>query len=128
MIDEAALDAHGCAVLPNLLAVEQCATLAESYADEGLFRSRVVMARHGFGRGEYKYFAYPLPESVAALRNALYPPLAAIANRRHEVPNAASPPIRSRRLQLPASGSLRRSRLSAAGCVSAVAAGRGFHR
>ena len=55
--------------------------LVESYASDAPFRSRVVMARHGFGRGEYKYFAYPLPELVAALREALYPPLAAVANR-----------------------------------------------
>jgi hypothetical protein len=54
--------------------------LAASYADEASFRSRVVMARHGFGRGEYKYFAYPLPQPVAALRGRFYPPLAAIAN------------------------------------------------
>ena len=65
----------------GLLTPDECAALAASYADDTLFRSRIVMARHGFGRGEYKYFAYPLPELVAALRAALYPPLAAIANR-----------------------------------------------
>jgi uncharacterized protein len=75
------LDAHGCAVLRCLLSENECAALAASYADDALFRSRIVMARHGFGRGEYKYFAEPLPELVAALRAALYPPLAAIANR-----------------------------------------------
>jgi uncharacterized protein len=75
------LDAHGCAVTGPLLAAEECATLAARYDDGALFRSRIVMARHGFGRGEYKYFAYPLPDAVAALRTALYPPLAAIANR-----------------------------------------------
>jgi hypothetical protein len=68
-----------------VLTPEECVALAQSYASDGLFRSRVVMARHGFGRGEYKYFAYPLPASVAALRNALYPRLAAIANRWNEV-------------------------------------------
>jgi hypothetical protein len=78
------LDAHGSAVVPALLAPAECAALAALYADDVRFRSRVVMARHGFGRGEYKYFAYPLPEPVAALRAALYPPLAAIANRWHE--------------------------------------------
>ncbi len=75
------LDAHGAAVLPGVLTAEECAALVARYADDGQFRSRVVMARHGFGRGEYKYFAYPLPPVVAALRAALYPPLSALANR-----------------------------------------------
>src|SRR5262245_59931549 len=78
------LDAYGCATTGRLLTSQQCAGLAESYASDALFRSRVVMARHGFGRGEYKYFAYPLPELVVALRGALYPPLADIANRWNE--------------------------------------------
>ncbi|WP_137862787.1 MULTISPECIES: 2OG-Fe(II) oxygenase [unclassified Sphingomonas] len=76
----AALDSQGWAVLPGLLSSEQCAATAALYDDEARFRSRVVMARHGFGRGEYRYFAYPQPEPVAALRTGLYPPLAAIAN------------------------------------------------
>jgi len=80
----AALDAHGCAVTPALIDARTCDTIAALYAADKPFRSRVVMARHGFGRGEYKYFAYPLPELVAALREALYPPLAAIANRWNE--------------------------------------------
>lgn len=75
------LDAHGHAVLPRLLDARQCAELAATYDDDARFRSRVVMARHGFGRGEYRYFAYPLPEPVARLRATLYPALAAIANR-----------------------------------------------
>jgi hypothetical protein len=75
------LDRHGCAVLDGLLSDAECAALAGSYPDDKLFRSRIVMSRHGFGRGEYQYFAYPLPEVVAALRPALYRPLAAIANR-----------------------------------------------
>jgi hypothetical protein len=66
------------------LTAEQCAALAQTYASDAPFRSRVVMARHGFGRGEYKYFAYPLPEPVAVLRAAFYPPLAEIANRWNE--------------------------------------------
>jgi hypothetical protein len=80
----AQLDAYGCATTGQLLTSPQCVGLAESYASDTLFRSRVVMARHGFGRGEYKYFAYPLPELVAMLRGALYPPLADIANRWNE--------------------------------------------
>ena len=75
------LDAYGCATTGQLLTSQQCAALVESYASDAPFRSRVVMARHGFGRGEYKYFGYPLPELVAALREALYPPLAEVANR-----------------------------------------------
>jgi hypothetical protein len=77
----AELDACGCAVLPALLDPQQCAALAAGYGNDSLFRSRVVMERHGFGRGEYRYFAYPLPEELARLRSALYPPLARIANR-----------------------------------------------
>jgi uncharacterized protein len=76
-----ALDTHGCARTAPLLTADECTTLARGYAADAPFRSRVVMSRHGFGRGEYKYFAYPLPEAVAALRAALYPPLAQIANR-----------------------------------------------
>ncbi len=73
------LDDRGCAVLPGLVSAETCQSLAALY-DDGRFRSHIHMARHGFGRGEYKYFAYPLPEVVVRLRTALYPPLAAIAN------------------------------------------------
>ena len=75
------LDAQGAAILPGVLSAEECSALADSYSRDELFRSRVIMARHGFGRGEYKYFEYPLPEPIAALRTALYPPLAEIANR-----------------------------------------------
>jgi hypothetical protein len=84
--DEAAqeLDQHGAAVLPALLTPEECRAVAALYPDEAPFRSRVVMARHGFGRGEYRYFAYPLPEPVAGLRSALYPRLAPVANRWNE--------------------------------------------
>jgi uncharacterized protein len=74
------LDDHGCATTEPLLTPKECAVLAESY-DSELFRSRIVMARHGFGRGEYKYFAYPLPQIVATLRDFLYPALAQVANR-----------------------------------------------
>ncbi len=81
---EAQLDAHGCAPMHGLLSVEEAGHLATRYEDEGCFRSRVVMARHGFGRGEYKYFAYPLPALVAELRAALYPRLQPLANRWNE--------------------------------------------
>jgi len=74
------LDAFGAAVLPGLLTPQQCQDLAALY-DRELFRSQVVMARHGFGRGEYKYFRYPLPDPIADLRMSLYPRLAPVANR-----------------------------------------------
>jgi hypothetical protein len=79
-----ALDAAGCAVLNKILDPETCAQLSNSYDDDRLFRSKVVMSRHGFGRGEYKYFAYPLPGVISELRTALYPELANIANRWNE--------------------------------------------
>ncbi len=75
------LDAYGCAVIDSLLGAQECATLAACYNNDELFRSRVVMARHGFGRGEYKYFHYPLPERLTALRQSLYARLAPLANR-----------------------------------------------
>ena len=78
------LDAHGCAVLERLIPGTECDALAALYSEEGRFRSRVIMAQHGFGRGEYKYFGYPLPQPIAALRAALYPELARVANRWHE--------------------------------------------
>ena len=147
------LDAHGCALTGPLLGPEECAALAAAYRSDELFRSRVIMARHGFGRGEYKYFAYPLPDTIAALRTALYPPLAEIANRWNEAmgiavryprehaafldplpqgrprqAHAAAPAIWSGRLQLPAPGPLRRARLPAAGDRPAVGAGQGLRR
>ena len=78
------LDAFGCAVVPNLLAADACRSYAKAYDDDGIYRSRVLMERHGFGKGEYKYFDYPLPQGMGALRTTLYAPLAAIANRWHE--------------------------------------------
>jgi hypothetical protein len=75
------LNQYGCAVVPGLLDADACAALAAQYDDAARFRSRVVMQRHGFGQGEYQYFAYPLPDLVATLREQLYAPLAAIANR-----------------------------------------------
>jgi hypothetical protein len=81
---EQQLDQAGCAVLPGLLTSADCDKVVPLYAQDAPFRSRIVMARHGFGRGEYKYFAYPLPALVAALREAVYPRLAPIANRWHQ--------------------------------------------
>jgi hypothetical protein len=76
-----ALDACGFAILSALLPAPECDELIAGYGDDAKYRSCVVMARHGFGRGEYKYFTYPLPPLVAFLREALYSPLASIANR-----------------------------------------------
>ncbi len=78
---ETSLDTRGCAMAGPLLTPEECAALAELYPQDAPFRSRIVMARHGFGRGEYKYFSYPLPEVIAGLRPALYGRLAPVANR-----------------------------------------------
>jgi len=78
------LDGAGCAILPGLLSPAECGAIAALYPDDRHFRSRVVMARHGFGKGEYRYFSYPLPGPVGALRTALYPRLANLANRWNE--------------------------------------------
>jgi hypothetical protein len=79
------LDAQGCAVLKGLLSADECRALAAFYPDDGRFRSKVVMGRHGFGRGEYKYFAYPLPDLIAQLRPALYAQLRGTANHWNEI-------------------------------------------
>jgi len=78
---EQSLDQYGNAILPGILTAQQCGQLSALYDRESLFRARIVMARHGFGRGEYKYFAYPLPALLETLRQALYQPLVPIANR-----------------------------------------------
>lgn len=75
------LDSYGCARIEALISPQESEALAELYPREEIFRSRVVMARHGFGRGEYKYFSYPLPALIAELRTSLYPHLAPLANR-----------------------------------------------
>jgi hypothetical protein len=81
---EAELDDYGSSILERLLTAEECDAVTAIYPDERVFRSRVVMARHGFGRGEYKYFGYPLPNLVDRLRTNLYPRLAPVANRWNE--------------------------------------------
>lgn len=85
----AQLDACGRAVLPGVLSARQCEAIAGAYDDEARYRSRVTMARHGFGRGEYRYFAYPLPDIVRALREAFYPRLAPIASHWNEAMGVA---------------------------------------
>jgi len=75
------IDQRGWATTGPLLTKEECAALADSYDEDGLYRSRVVMARHGFGQGEYRYFAYPLPDLIQQLRSALYERLVPLANR-----------------------------------------------
>jgi hypothetical protein len=77
----AQLDAHGWAMLEGMLSAEECQAIAGLYESGGRFRNHVVMARHGFGRGEYKYFSYPLPDIIGDLRTAIYPRLTPTANR-----------------------------------------------
>jgi uncharacterized protein len=80
----AELDGYGCAVIEKLLTPEECAGIAALYPNEEHFRSRILMARHGFGKGEYRYFKYPLPDLLGGLRTALYPCLAVVANQWNE--------------------------------------------
>jgi hypothetical protein len=80
---QADLDAQGAATIERLITPAECTALASMYGDTSAFRSRVVMARHGFGQGEYRYFSHPLPPLIAGLRGALYPHLVPIANRWH---------------------------------------------
>jgi uncharacterized protein len=75
------LDAQGCAVIEKLVSADECSALTRLYSRDDIFRSRIVMGRHGFGRGEYKYFSYPLPEIISRLRTSLYRHLMPIANR-----------------------------------------------
>ena len=82
------LNERGWAVLPGLLPAEECEAIAALYGDSPAFRSQVSMARHGFGKGEYRYFAYPLPDLVHDLRAALYPRLQPVADRWYERMNA----------------------------------------
>jgi len=75
------LDEQGSAMIDQLLSADECRAISSLYPEDGAFRSKVVMGRHGFGRGEYKYFSYPLPDLIAGLRTAVYPRLVPIANR-----------------------------------------------
>jgi hypothetical protein len=84
------LDAQGSAILRSVLTPEECGAVASLYPDDALFRSRVVMARHGFGRGEYKYFSYPLPNLIERLRTELYAKLAPVANNWNTAMNLAT--------------------------------------
>jgi hypothetical protein len=77
----AELDADGCSVIRKLKSTVECDAIADLYAEDSHFRSRVIMARHGFGKGEYRYFSYPLPKPVAELRTHAWTELAPIANR-----------------------------------------------
>src|SRR5258706_8339914 len=83
------LNADGYAILPAILSPDECATLSVIYPSDDLFRSHVVMARHGFGSGEYKYFSYPLPELISNLRTALYARLCSLANHWNGLMNLA---------------------------------------
>lgn len=78
------LDSHGFATTGPLLSADECAALTALYDEPSPFRNRVVMARHGFGQGEYRYFRYPLPDAVQTLRENIYPQLAPLANRWHQ--------------------------------------------
>jgi hypothetical protein len=86
----AALNSQGNAVLERLLSVDECSHLAGLYPEEHRFRNRIVIARHGFGQGEYRYFSYPLPDLVASLRTVLYTHLAPIANQWAEAMSVAA--------------------------------------
>ncbi len=88
---EANLDKSGHAVSGPLLSPAECASIAETYSTDAGFRSRVVMARHGYGQGEYRYFAYPLPDPIEALRRAFYPRLVGTANRWRALLGEAGP-------------------------------------
>jgi uncharacterized protein len=82
-----ALDSHGNAIIENLISSNECDALVNLYSEDNIFRSRVVMEQHGFGRGEYRYFNYPLPDIIVSLRTHIYPHLAPIANQWNKMMN-----------------------------------------
>jgi hypothetical protein len=84
MIDSDTLASRGFTVVPGLIGPDQCRALAALWPEQARFRKHIVMQRHGYGQGEYQYFSYPLPGPVEELRQALYPELAAVANRWNE--------------------------------------------
>jgi uncharacterized protein len=81
------LDSHGNAIMENLMSSNECDALVNLYSEDNIFRSRVVMEQYGFGRGEYKYFSYPLPDIIASLRTHIYPHLSHIANQWNKMMN-----------------------------------------
>ncbi|MGC2684596.1 MAG: 2OG-Fe(II) oxygenase [Candidatus Nitrosopolaris sp.] len=81
------LDSHGNAIMENLISSNECDALVNLYSEDNFFRSRVVMEQHGFGRGEYKYFNYPLPDIIVSLRTHIYTHLAPIANQWNKMMN-----------------------------------------
>ena len=146
------LNSFGCAAIDKLLTRDECREIAALYPKEEFFRSHIHMDRHGFGKGEYRYFKYPLPDLLGGLRTALYPHLAVVANSWNEhmnverryperhaeflrqchaagqaTTNPSSPPICSGRLQLSASRSLRRPRFSSPGRDSTFGTGSGLY-
>jgi hypothetical protein len=107
------LGSFGCAVMEKPLSPEECRLIAGLYPEEGHFRSHIHMARHGFGKGEYRYFRYPLPDLLGGLRTALYPRLACVANdwisrmgitsatRPNTPPSSSSATIKAKRARRP---------------------------
>ena len=146
------LNSFGCAVIEKLITSDECREVAALYPEEDFFRSHIHMARHGFGKGEYRYFKYPLPDLLGGLRTAFYPRLAVVANSWNEHMNverhyperhaeflkqchaagqSGPTPLLLQyvpgRLQLSASGSLRRPRFSSAGHDFTFGTGSGLY-